>query len=46
MATALRRARLVTLAPARHQGFLEWHAEFDPQLASFAGAATATGAHA
>jgi pimeloyl-ACP methyl ester carboxylesterase len=46
MATALPQARLVTLAPARHQGFLERHAEFDAQLASFAGAAAATGAHA
>jgi pimeloyl-ACP methyl ester carboxylesterase len=46
LASALPQARLVTLAPARHQGFLERHAEFDPQLASFTVAAAAAGAHA
>lgn len=46
MASALPQARLITLAPARHQGYMERHAEFDPQFASFAGAAAAADAHA
>lgn len=46
MAEALPRARLVTLAPAKHQGFMERHAEFNPQLVAFADATLTAGAHA
>jgi pimeloyl-ACP methyl ester carboxylesterase len=45
MAESLPRARLVSLAPARHQGFMERHADFNPQLAGFAEAALTTGVH-
>jgi pimeloyl-ACP methyl ester carboxylesterase len=46
MAEALPAARLVTLAPAKHQGFMERHTEFNPQLVAFADAALTAGAHA